>query len=70
MSLTLAFSIQNKQLSVCRRRTERQGIPTATKFPGASAGHSERAFCSCVTKVTEVIFLHLPPNITQSSDDV
>jgi hypothetical protein len=49
------------------RRTERQQIRTATKFAAPSAGHSERAFCSSVTKAAEFMLLqtsHTPLTIT------
>jgi hypothetical protein len=41
----------------CVRSTETQRIRTASKFLGPSAGHSESAFCSSVTKVAQFIFL-------------
>jgi hypothetical protein len=39
------------------RSTETQRIRTGTKFARPSAGHSERAFCSSVTKTAQLIFL-------------
>ena len=39
------------------RSTETQRIRTGTKFARSSSGHSERAFCSSVTKTTQLIFL-------------
>ncbi len=51
----------------CLCRTERRGIRTTTKFTSPSAGHSERAFCSSVTKVTALMLLqtsHSPLTIT------
>jgi hypothetical protein len=42
--------------------TERQRIRMTTKFGGCSAGHSERAICSTVTRATEFILLQTSHN--------
>ena len=51
----------------CMRRKESPRIRTATNFAGPSAGHSESAFCSSVTKVAALMLLktsHSPLTMT------